>query len=46
MREDGIICLLEIGFITNDKDLCAYHVGKLKLAKAIAAILKQYEGML
>jgi N-acetylmuramoyl-L-alanine amidase len=46
MREEGIICLLELCFITNDGDLCAYHAGKIKLAKAIAAIVKQYEAMI
>ena len=43
MREEGIICLCEIGFITNINDLAAYHRNKVALAKDHARILKKYE---
>jgi N-acetylmuramoyl-L-alanine amidase len=46
MREEGIICLMEICFITNPDDLKAYNANKLKLAKAHADILIKYEGMI
>lgn len=46
MREDGIICLLELGFITNVDDLNAYHRGKYKLAFEMAKIIKRYEELL
>jgi N-acetylmuramoyl-L-alanine amidase len=46
MREEGIICLFEIGFITNQEDLAKYHINKLMLAKAHAAILAKYEAMI
>jgi len=46
MREDGIICLLEVGFIDNINDLNAYHAHKVALAKAIAAILIKYEAFI
>jgi N-acetylmuramoyl-L-alanine amidase len=46
MREEGIICLMEICFITNPDDLKAYHVGKQQLAKAHADILIKYENMI
>lgn len=43
MREEGIICLLEVCFIDNINDLNAYHLHKVALAKAVAAILIKYE---
>ena len=46
MREEGIICLMEICFITNPDDLKAYHAGKHKLAKTHADILIKYENMI
>lgn len=46
MREEGIICLMEICFITNPDDLKAYHANKNKLAKIHADILIKYEAMI
>lgn len=46
MREDGLICLEEICFITNPDDLARYHLNKVPLAKAHAAIIKKYELMI
>ena len=43
MREEGIICLFEIGFITNEQDLAKYHAKKHQLAKDHALILRKYE---
>lgn len=46
MREEGIICLQELCFISNDDDLARYHIKKKELAKAFALILQKYEAML
>jgi N-acetylmuramoyl-L-alanine amidase len=46
MREQGIICLLEVGFITNMIDLASYKAKKRELARAIAPILKRYEDLI
>jgi N-acetylmuramoyl-L-alanine amidase len=46
MREEGIICLVELGFISNPNDLCAYHANKHILAKAHSDILRRYETFL
>jgi len=46
MREEGIICLMEICFITNPDDLKAYNANKHNLAKAHAEILVKYENMI
>ncbi len=46
MREDGIICLVELGFISNPDDLQRYHLRKKELAKAHAIIIKKYEAMI
>lgn len=46
MREDGIICLVELGFITNPHDLLAYHNAKHILAKAHAEILMRYDAII
>lgn len=46
MRKEGIVALLEIGFISNPKDVEAYHKNKYKLAAAIADILIKYEKMI
>ena len=46
MREQGIVALLEIGFISNPNDLAAYQKNKYKLAAAIADILIKYEKMI
>ena len=43
MREEGIICLFEIGFITNENDMAKYHAKKHQLAKAHAEIIAKYE---
>lgn len=46
MREDGIICLLEVGFIDNTGDMAAFQAKKVALAKAIAPILIKYEAFI
>ncbi len=46
MREDGIIALLEVGFIDNKGDIAAYQAKKVALAKALAPILKKYEAFI
>ncbi len=43
MREEGIICLLEVGFIDNKQDVDAYQCSKQALAMILAPILKKYE---
>lgn len=45
MRESGTVALLELCFISNQKDLQAYMSGKEKLASAIAKILVEFEAM-
>lgn len=46
MREEGIICLVELCFISNDSDLKKYHENKLILAKEHAIIIKKYEDLI
>ena len=46
MREQGIVALLELCFITNIEDLVKYDLGKEKLAIKIAAIVEKYENMI
>lgn len=46
MREEGIVCLLELFFLTNKKDIEAYNQHKRKLALAIAQIAKKYDDLL
>lgn len=46
MREEGIICLLEVGFITNKQDIQLFQANKERLAFQIARIVKKYEDML
>lgn len=46
MKEDGIICLHELGFITNAGDLQKYNVKKKELAKLHAKILVKYEAII
>ena len=46
MREDGIICLLEICFITNKNDLDRYFANKELLAKRYAEIIVKYENII
>ena len=46
MREEGLICLIELGFLSNPNDLVKYHAGKVALAKKHAEILKKYENII
>jgi len=46
MREEGIICLHELAFITNPSDLARYNISKLELAKVHASIIKKYEDLI
>lgn len=46
MREDGVIALLEVAFISNADDVQKYQARKRELAKAIAPILKKYEDLI
>jgi N-acetylmuramoyl-L-alanine amidase len=46
MREDGIICLVELCFISNPDDLSRYNLKKKELAKAHALIIQKYELMI
>lgn len=46
MREEGIICLSELCFISNDTDLQKYNENKLVLAKEHARIIKKYEDLI
>lgn len=46
MREQGIICLMELGFVTNADDLARYNLHKRDLAKTHAAIIVKYENMI
>ncbi len=46
MREEGLICLVELCFLSNDKDLRKYHENKLILAKEHARIIKKYEDLI
>lgn len=46
MKENGIICLLELCFITNDEDLKKYNLRKKELARAIAQIILKYEKLI
>jgi len=46
MRENGIVCLLELCFISNIYDLTAYHENKQQLAKDIAEIVIKYENLI
>lgn len=43
MREEGLVCLVEIGFITNPDDLQRYHLKKKELAKAHALLHQEAE---
>lgn len=45
MRKEGIVALIEIGFISNEKDIEAYHTYKKELAKSYADILIRYENL-
>lgn len=46
MREEGIICLLELFFLTNPQDVKLYNANKERLAMRIAQILIKYEKMI
>lgn len=46
MREEGIICLLELCFISNKQDVKLYKANKEKLAFSIARVLKKYEDLI
>lgn len=46
MREEGIICLCELGFISNKNDMILYHLNKKKLAVEHAKIIKRYEDLI
>lgn len=46
MREEGIICLLEVGFITNINDINSYQKNKVALSKKLASIIQKYENMI
>lgn len=46
MREQGIVALLELGFISNPNDLKQYQKYKHALAIEIANIIKRYEDII
>lgn len=46
MREEGIVCLVELAFITNADDLARYNLHKKELAKIHAGIIAKYEAMI
>lgn len=46
MREQGIVALIEIGFITNCTDISKWQAKKKELAKEYAKILIKYETFL
>jgi N-acetylmuramoyl-L-alanine amidase len=46
MREQGVVCLLELAFIDNVNDMAAYDFSKEYLANKIADIIIRYESLL
>lgn len=46
MREQGIVSLLEICFISNPDDLKKYQANKIALALKVAEIVERYENMI
>ena len=46
MREHGIVCLLELCFISNPNDMKAYQANKENLARDIAKIIKRYDDLM
>ena len=46
MREQGIVTLLEIGFISNPDDVKKYQQKKIELATRLASIIKKYEDLI
>ena len=43
MREQGIVCLLELAFISNERDMKNYELYKHELAEVHANIIAKYE---
>lgn len=46
MKENGIICLSELGFITNKSDMDKFIAGRDLLAKRHAEIIVKYENII
>lgn len=46
MREQGIVCLQEVCFITNRKDLDSFFLNKKELAAKHAEIIERYEKLM
>lgn len=46
MREQGIVSLLEICFISNKDDIKSYNENKIELAVKVADIVKRYEDLI
>lgn len=46
MTENGLVALVELGFLTNMGDVAAYQAHKRELAKKHAAILVKYEQLI
>jgi N-acetylmuramoyl-L-alanine amidase len=46
MRENGIVCLLELCFISNISDLTTYHENKQQLAKDVSDLIIRYENLI
>ena len=46
MREQGIVSLLEVCFISNPNDIKAYNENKKELAVKVADIVKRYEDLI
>jgi N-acetylmuramoyl-L-alanine amidase len=46
MREQGIVALLELCFISNPKDMEAYFANQYALAANLAKIIKKYDDMI
>lgn len=46
MREQGIVSLLELCFISNPNDMKAYQTNKDNLAREIARIIKRYDDLM
>jgi N-acetylmuramoyl-L-alanine amidase len=46
MREQGIVCLLELCFISNPNDMKAYNLNKENLSRELARIIKRYDDII
>lgn len=46
MRENGIVCLMELCFIDNEDDMRKYHTHKAALAEAHAVIHAKYDALI